>query len=125
MPVSLVKPSSTACGTYSDHAKRLSSSAAAACGSGAAVKSRAASPASARTVERIMDTSLGVSAPQRLGEHDGADGHEDEHGRDRVERRIEALLHAAEDLERERARSGARGEVGDDQLVERQREGHQ
>ena len=38
---------------------------------------------------------------------------------------IEALLHAPEDLERQRARARARGEVGDDQLVERERERHQ
>ena len=50
---------------------------------------------------------------------------QDEDGRDRVERRIEAFLDPPEDLERQRLRAGAGSEVCDDQLVEGKRECHQ
>src|SRR5262245_65857097 len=108
MPVSLVKPSSTDCGTYSDQAKRFSSAADA----GPTASSTLASAASRSDVKGFMAFSTpagasGVPPPQSLGDDDGEHGDQDEHGRDRVERRIEALLDAAEDLERQRARAGA------------------
>src|SRR6201988_1772341 len=98
MPVSLVKPSSTACGTYSDQANRFSSAAAA----GRVASSTLASAASRSDVKVFMASSTpegasGIPPPQSFGDDDGEHGDQDEHGRDRVERRIEALLHAAED----------------------------
>ena len=50
MPVSLVKPSSTDCGTYSDQANRLALAAAA----GSAAATSPTSPASTRDAKRVM-----------------------------------------------------------------------
>ena len=118
------------CGTYSDQANRLSSSARA-----PARPQRRRRASSAEGSERsrmrfmvLLHPAMGhqaVAALQRLGQRRPQHGDQDEHRRDRVQRRIEALLHAPEDLERQRARAGAGGEVGDDQLVERERERHQ
>ena len=60
IPVSSVKPSSTDWGTYSDHAKRFSSSAVAAGGSAAARPARAPSATSVRRVKRILRSSFPV-----------------------------------------------------------------
>src|SRR3972149_12235509 len=98
MPVSLVKPASTDCGTYSDQAKRFSSSAAA----GAVHTRTLASCASTRDEKRFMTLlrprsgASGVPAAQRLREEHCQHRYEDQDRRDRVERGIEPLLHTPE-----------------------------
>src|SRR5215468_10850879 len=125
MPVRRVKPSITDWGTYSDQANRLSS-----CldprfdvqlQPPTATRQIAATIAMPRMpVACILGTSSARAPPQELGRQDKAHRRGDEDGRDRVERRIEALLDAAEDLQGQRAGPGAGDEIGDDQLVERE-----
>src|SRR5690348_756948 len=118
MPVSLVKSSMTLCGMYSDQQNRLIDSAARA-GRCAATAAASATAASVRRMVGRMGPPAGslAAAAHRLGGDDGQHGRRDEDGGNGVEGGIESLLHASEDLERQRSGRGARGEVRDDQLV--------
>src|SRR5690349_21451326 len=118
MPVSALKPSITACGTYSDHAKRLSVES-----SRADVQPPTAAARAMPRAARIADMRMAVGRlvasvpstappPQELGCRDQQNRHRDEQRRDRVQRRIEPLLDATEYLQRQRARRRAGGEIG-------------
>src|ERR1700722_18055449 len=88
MPVSAVNPSRTVWGTYSDHAKRFSSSAAAA-------RAGAAASSATRAIRGIA-VSMGSTrtGPAKLAdlrrEDSGGQRDDDEQRRERVEHRIQA-----------------------------------
>src|SRR5688572_5296519 len=123
MPVSLVKPSSTSWGMYSDQPNRLSS---------AAVRPAVPAARASARMSFFNDFMGGgwvegstTEFFEIFGEKHEADGGDDEERREGVQHGIEPLAGQAVHVDRQGFRGGAADEEGDDQFVQGESEGHE
>ena len=70
-------------------------------------------------------SSLAAETVEARGQQQSTHGHQDDDGRNGVDLRREALADGGVDLHRQGGDAGRRQEIGDDELVERDREGEQ
>src|SRR6478736_8898619 len=126
MPVSLVKPSSTSCGMYSDQPNRFTS---VACSPAAPQSTARAETSDFSTFMMVGLDYVGAELARSLGKistrgffeilrekHKGH-GRDDEDGRERVQHRVQPDLREAVDPDGQRRPLRVVGEPRDDQLV--------